>query len=89
MMANNAAGPGAQNAVMSRKMPGDATDRCPLQTARRVGRSRNPANRYRKTRAVGTNMNFIRVFSAAHTDGAVETQHRGKPLGSIFSALAG
>jgi hypothetical protein len=48
MMANNAAGPGTQNAVVSRKMPGDTTDRCPLQAARRVGRNRNPADRYRK-----------------------------------------
>jgi hypothetical protein len=28
-------------------------------------------------------MNFIRVSYAVRTDGAVDKQHRGKPLGSI------
>jgi len=45
MMTDDAAGSAAKNAVMLRKVPSDATDRGPLQAARRVRRSRNPAGR--------------------------------------------
>jgi len=45
MVTDDATGPGAENAVMSRKVPCDAADRGSLQAARRVRRSRNPAGR--------------------------------------------
>ena len=79
MMANNAASPGAQNAVMSRNMPGDATDRGPLQAARRVGRNATPPAASEKARAVGNNLNFIRV-SSGHALTAPLTNNTGQTI---------
>src|ERR1700730_996825 len=43
MMTNDAAGAGAENAVMSSIMPGDSADGGALQAASRLNRPRSPA----------------------------------------------
>jgi hypothetical protein len=43
MMTDDAAGSSAENAMMPRKVPGDATDRGPLQATGRLRRSQYPA----------------------------------------------